>query len=159
LNATKLALEELALTLKTDVGHADKYVAELGAWSAAPPVGYEIDGAANRLHHLYGAIEDFVERSLKTFDGHVPVGEDSHMRLLQAGAMEAPGLRGVILPRFDAIDELRRFRHRFRKRYDSTLDAGLVHPVLQSTLAAWPAIRGHLVEFVEFVEKCLETAG
>jgi hypothetical protein len=159
LNVTKVALESLALTLKDDVAHADRFVADLGTWRLLEPKGYEADAAATRLHHLYGAIEDFVGRALKTFDGSVPVGDDSHVRVLEAGALEVRGVRAVILPRLDSIDELRRFRHRFRKRYDSSLDPSLVHSVVKSTLGAWPGIRGHLLAFVAFVDECVEKAG
>ena len=154
----QVALEQLATSLRADLKFADDYVANLSVWSEVVPDGYAIDAAARRLHHLYGAVEDFVVRALKIFDGQVPSGDDSHIRLLEQGSLEVPGKRGVILPKSDAIDELRRFRHRFRKRYDADLDVGLLHPVVKNAVAAWPTIRAHLVDFVSWVETCAKEA-
>jgi ribonuclease HepT-like protein len=145
----------LARSLRDDLTHADKHAADLAPWSARTPVGYECHAAAILLHHLYEAIESFVERSLKTFDGTVPGGADSHIRLLEEGAREVTGMRPAILHRGEPVDELRRFRHRFRKRYDDDLDPELLHDTARSVLAAWPTIRAELASFADFVDKCL----
>jgi hypothetical protein len=155
---TEVALEELAASIKDDLSHADKHVAELATWNTIPPTGFELHAAAMLLHHLYGAIEAIVERCVKTFDGAAPGGEDSHVRLLELGSVAVDDVRGVILPRDFVVDELRRFRRRFRKRYDVDLDVAHIHRVIKSAVAGWPAIRGHLATFAAFVEECTKVA-
>ena len=158
MSMTKKVLEELVASLRDDLTHAERHVSELGTWKDTVPVGFEAYAAAMLLHHLYGAIESFVERSLKTFDGRIEEGEGSHIQLLEQASKEAKGVRGVILPRNATVDELRRFRHRFRKRYDVDLDPTLIHPVVRKALAAWPEIRGHLESFAAFVDECIKVA-
>jgi hypothetical protein len=106
-----------------------------------------------------GAIEAIVERALKTFDGVAPKGEAFHVQALELASKEVVGLRPAILPQSSAIDDLRRFRHRFRKRYDVDLEIGLLHPVIQSAVGAWPRIRASLAEFGAFVDECAKAAG
>jgi hypothetical protein len=106
----------------------------------------------------FGAIEAFLERSLKTFDGNVPEGDGSHVQLLDRASKDVPGVRGAILPIDMTVDELRRFRHRFRKRYDVDLDATHVQRVAQNAVAGWPTIRGHLATFAGFVDECIKVA-
>ncbi|MGH7294362.1 MAG: hypothetical protein ACRELB_05500 [Polyangiaceae bacterium] len=158
MNVAKVALEELAASLRDDLARGDQYVRELGKWTTNIPTGYEVHAAAVFLHHLFGAIEAFVERSVKTFDGKVPEGEGSHVQLLDWASKDVPGVRAAILPLDASVDELRRFRHRFRKRYDSDLDGAHVQRLAQSAVAAWPAIRGHLATFTAFVDDCIRAA-
>lgn len=158
MTATKLALEELAANIKSDLAQADRRVMQLSDWQATQPEGHELYAAAMYLHQLYGAIESVIERSVRLFDGVSPSGSDWHVRLLGMASVELPGLRPVILPADDAVDEMRRFRHRLRKRYDDDMRPELLHPVLRSALAAWPRIRASLEQFKSFVEDCSRNA-
>jgi hypothetical protein len=157
-SVAKVALQELAVSLRADLTHADKHAAELATWTTAAPNGYEVYAAATLLHHLYSAIESIVERSLKVFDGAVPDGEGSHIQLLERAAAPLDGVRDVILPKNEVVDELRRFRHRFRKRYDVDLEPARLQPVIKSAVAEWPTIRAHLATFAAFVDECVEVA-
>lgn len=159
MNVTKAALEALSASLRADLDHGDRHVTTLAKWTQAPPVGVEVYAAAMLLHHLYGAIEAIVERAIKTFDGMTPKGEAFHVQLLEAASKEVAGLRPAILPQSSAVDELRRFRHRLRKRYDVDLEMGLLHPVIQSAVGAWPQIRASLATFSAFVDECIKAAG
>lgn len=159
MNATKAALEALSVAIKADLAHGDRHAAELATWKQDPPAGYEIHAAAMLLHHLYGAIEAIAERALKTFDGVTPKGDASHVEVLERASGEVAGLRPAILPRASALDELRRFRHHFRKRYDVDLEIERLHPVIQSAVGAWPQIRASLAEFGAFVDECAKAAG
>jgi hypothetical protein len=158
-SVTQSALLALAEKLHDDLEHADRHAQELTALREHIPTGSEVYAVALLLHHLYyGAIEAIIERSLKTFDGVLPAGEQFHVALLEQAAVEVPGLRGPILPKDDAVDELRRFRHRLRKRYDDELDPALLHETLCSALDAWPQIRKHLTDFAVFVDACAAQA-
>lgn len=159
MNVTKAALEALSAGLKADLAHGGRHVAELANWTQTPPVGYEVHAAALLLHHLYSAIEAIAERALKTFDGVTSKGEDFHIKVLELASKEVVGLRPAILPQSSALDELRRFRHRFRKRYDVDLEIGLLHPIIQSATGAWPQIHASLAAFDAFVDECIKAAG
>lgn len=107
---------------------------------------------------MYGAIEAIAERSLKVFDGYVPTGEANHVRLLQQASSAVEDIRGPILPSDGVIDDLRRFRHRFRKRYEDDLEPAHLSPLIKDAVEAWPRIRAHLVGFAAFVDECTRAA-
>jgi hypothetical protein len=159
MTSTAAALAALAEKLKDDLAHADRHLASLQALPSLAANGYEGFAAAYLLQQIYGAIEAMVERGVRTFDGVSPSGDDWHIRLLERAAKEVPGVRVAILPTSDAVDELRRFRHRVRKRYDDELDASLLGEVISSTIEGWADIRTSLVTFVRFVDDCATQAG
>ena len=159
MSIAKRVLEELALNIKADLAHADKHAADLATWKDSAPRGqHEANSAAMLLHHLYTAIEAIVERSLKTLDGASPRGEDWHIQLLELASASVEGVRDAILPKDAAVDELRRFRHRFRKRYDAVVELTLLRPVIATAVEAWPRIRAHLAKFSAFVDACAAAA-
>jgi len=158
MTVTKVAFETLVVPLRTDLAHADRHVKTLSKWTDAAPVGSETYEAATLLHHLYSAIEAIAERSLKVLDGHIPTGEDSHTQLLQQASSAVEGIRGPILPSDVVIEKLRRFRHRFRKRYEDDLEPAHLSSLIKDTMAAWPRIREHIVGFAAFVDECARVA-
>jgi hypothetical protein len=133
-------------------------VKELEAWRTASPEGHGTYAAAFLLHHLYTAIEAILERALRTFDGMVPEGDKSHVQLLVQAARPVDGVRDVILPQDAVVDDLRRFRHRVRKRYDIEPDPTLLAPLIKDALDAWPRIREQLAKFAAFTEECAKIA-
>jgi hypothetical protein len=157
-NATRIALEDLARCIRQDLAQADRHVAELEVWRTIPPAGHGAYAAALLLHHLYTAIEAILERALKVFDGTAPEGNHSHVQLLQQAARPVEGVRDAILPQDDVVRDLRRFRHRLRKRYDDELDPTLLDPLIKAALNAWPKIRAHLEKFAAFTEECAKIA-
>lgn len=140
MNATRASLDALLANLRGDLAHAEQHVRDLGRWREHAPVGYEAFAAALLLHHVYSAIEAMLERALKTFDGGLPVGDSSHIELLERASAEVPGVRPLILPNLTAVDELRRFRHRLRKRYDVDLEPARLQPIIQTALTG---LAGH----------------
>jgi len=52
---------------------------------------------------------------------------------------------------FDALDELRRFRHLFRAAYSAELDAERMALVLRKALALRESFPGQTEEFLEFL--------
>ena len=158
MNAAKAVLEDLARCIKQDLTRADRHVKELEAWRMAAPAGHGAYAAAFLLHHLYTAIEAVLERALRTFDGTVPEGNNSHVQLLAQAARPVDGVRDVILPQDEVVDDLRRFRHRVRKRYDIEPDPTLLAPLIKDALDAWPRIRNQLAKFAAFTEECARIA-
>jgi hypothetical protein len=157
-SVTKIALEILAARLREDLARASEHATELSEWRDRAPEGHEAYAAAYLLHHFYTAIEAIIERALLVFDGALPIGEDSHIQLLEQAAREVRDVRPVILPTNRAVDELRRFRHHMRKRYDVDLDPARLHRVVRVALEGWPGIREDLAAFVAFVDECIKEA-
>lgn len=77
------------------------------------------------LHAWYSALEDLLERSVRIFEGEVPIGAQSHVELLVQATTEVRELRPAILPRQleTPLRELLKFRHFFRHAYVVELDA------------------------------------
>jgi hypothetical protein len=158
MTVAKVALETLALALRTDLTHADRHAKALSRWTVAAPIRDETYVAATLLHHLYSAIEAVAERSLKVFDGDIPAGEANHKQLLRQASSAVEGIRGPVLPSDVVIDKLRRFRHRFRKRYEDDLEPAHLSPLIKDTVAAWPRIQAHIAGFAAFVDECARVA-
>jgi len=158
MSVLEAALDSLAANIESDLKSADKHVVMLAAWDGSPPEGNEIYAAAMLLHHLYGAIEAIIERSLNIFDGVMPEGPDWHVRLLELASHELSNSRPVILPQNDVVDELRRFRHLLRKRYSLDLEPERLAPLIHNAVTSWPTIREHLLRFLRFVRQCAQAA-
>lgn len=104
---------------------------------------------AFQLERFYTAVESLLTRILRTLDGDVPEGADSHRELLRAAGVPVTGLRPALFPAeiLDALRELLSFRHYARHGYDSVpklvrveelaATAATVHTALERTLAAF----------------------
>jgi hypothetical protein len=75
---------------------------------------------AFQLERFYTAVESVLARILRTLDGDVPGGPDSHVELLRAASVEVEGLRPAVLPEeaTPLLRELLGFRHYARHGYD-----------------------------------------
>lgn len=77
---------------------------------------------AFQLQRFYTAVESILSRILRTIDGDVPEGADSHVEILVAASVDVEGLRPAVLSE-DAttlLRELLGFRHYARHGYDVT---------------------------------------
>ncbi len=103
---------------------------------------------AFQLERFYTAIEATLSRVLRTIDGDVPSGGDSHHELLRAASVAVDGLRPAVVPQHAVADlkDLLSFRHYARHGYDVTVKPRRVeelavvceraHPILDASLAA-----------------------
>jgi hypothetical protein len=80
--------------------------------------------AAWALHHAYSGIEAILERTMRTIEGSLPEGPDSHKAVLDAAALTIEGVREPLLsrPTVAALHDLRAFRHFVRHAYAVELD-------------------------------------
>lgn len=71
------------------------------------------------LHSYYTTVEGLLERIIAGLEGDVPSGANAHAELLRLATLPIEGIRPAIVSpeRFDALDELRKFRHFFRHAY------------------------------------------
>ncbi|MEN9800713.1 MAG: hypothetical protein RL653_4410 [Pseudomonadota bacterium] len=77
------------------------------------------------LHHAYGSIESALARISRHVEGEEPSGGHWHQELLEAAALDIPGIRPALLSgeSLVALRELLASRHFFRHGYAVTLDA------------------------------------
>ncbi len=74
---------------------------------------------AGHLQAFYTGCETILARALEKFEGLPPVGPDTHIRILQAAALDVSGVRPRVLgpQSVSALHPYRGFRHFFRHAY------------------------------------------
>ena len=94
-----------------------------------------IDSLGYQLHNLYGAIEQLFEEVARSFENRIET-TGYHADLIRRMQLDIPGIRPALLSERTAsdLDELRRFRHRFRHAYAVELDAEKVASLANKTL-------------------------
>ncbi|MFW6252342.1 MAG: hypothetical protein ACOC4F_00300 [bacterium] len=106
------------------------------------------------IHNLYTAFESYFLRVAKFFENNL---DDAswHRELIDRMRIEVPGIRpALISPEIaEELDELRRFRHRFRNIYKSQLRSVRVREVSDIAVSA----AGQFGEFHARFMRWLET--
>ena len=76
------------------------------------------------LHNLYNAFENICLNVAKTFENQISDRSQWHALLLKRMTLDVEGFRPKLLSveAYQALDELRRFRHVFRNAYTIELD-------------------------------------
>lgn len=89
-----------------------------------PPSLQEKAAIGYLLHNLYSAFENIFKNIATAFGNMIGEPQTRHATLLRRMTLEIEGVRPkVIGPEdYDALDELRRFRHIFRHAYALELD-------------------------------------
>ena len=90
-------------------------------------VATEVDSMGYQLHNLYGAFEQLFEEIARFFENRIDQAR-YHSDLIRRMQLEIRGIRPALLCEATAsdLDELRRFRHRFRHAYATELDPAKV---------------------------------
>lgn len=88
---------------------------------------------AYHLHNLYNAFENIFLNIASAFENSIEELGRWHAQLLERMKLDVSPLRPAVIDAaaFDALDELRRFRHVFRHAYAITLDADRLRLVLR----------------------------
>ncbi|MXY23007.1 MAG: hypothetical protein F4Y45_00575 [Acidobacteria bacterium] len=83
-----------------------------------------VDSLGYQLHNLYGAVEQLFEEVARSFENRIEAA-GYHVNLIRRMQLDIPGIRPALLSERTAsdLDELRRFRHRFRHAYAAELDS------------------------------------
>ena len=109
------------------------------------------------IHNLYTAFEGYFLRVAKHFENNL---DDAswHRELVDRMRIEVPGIRpALISPEFaEDLDELRRFRHRFRNIYKSRLRADRVREVSQIAVSVAEQFDEFHTRFIDWVRKLQE---
>lgn len=124
-------------TLKAEIEADLEAIAEI--YAALDRYSGQLDTEAGRiaaayyLHNLYSAFENIFRRVARAFGNAVSDEPGWHVGLLQRMRLDIPGVRPRLIgaAAYDALDELRRFRHIFRSAYRLELDADRLALVLK----------------------------
>jgi hypothetical protein len=110
------------------------------------------------LHSWYSALESLLERILAAVDGSTPTGKALHAELLRQASRPLEGIRPAILApqRFADIDELRKFRHFFRRAYALDLRHDKLRRSLEPFVHVHRDIDADLAQFADFVRKLID---
>ena len=120
-----------------------------------PPSFQEKATIGYLLHNLYSAFENIFKNIAGEFGNTIGESETWHARLLRRMTLEIANVRPrVIGPQcYDALDELRRFRHLFRYSYALELDWERMELVLRKIDALLcNQYREELNAFLQFLE-------
>lgn len=135
----------------TVVAEADQALRDFEAVS--PPLR-ELRGTADIVHDVYTGIERIFEKVAPELNGGVPAGPAWHRELLENMTLELPGLRPQVISRQTAseLEELLRFRHRFRNMYGFELEWPKLRPLLERLPATWKRVETEVDAFLAFLD-------
>jgi hypothetical protein len=108
---------------------------------------------AYRLHSLYNAFENIFQNIAATFENQLDDAAHWHIHLLQRMTLDVMPIRPALIDKaaYDALDELRRFRHLFRFSYDTEFDPQRLQLVLSKALQLKDIYRQQIDQFLEFL--------
>lgn len=118
-----MRLRNLSAELRDELLQVGRTVAELRLAERLPTDTDAIErvrlyAAAAMLDTYYTGVERLLERTARVF-GNLPDGPHWHRTLLEASAVDLPGIRPAVLSpsTVDALARYLSFRHRFRNLY------------------------------------------
>ncbi|MFP4430993.1 MAG: hypothetical protein ACLFPV_07070 [Spirochaetaceae bacterium] len=123
----------------------------------SPDVEMATIALAFLIHNLYTAFEGYFLRVAKHFENNLD-NASWHRELVDRMRIEVPGIRpALISPEFaEDLDELRRFRHRFRNTYKSRLRADRVREVSESAVSVAERFDEFHTRFIDWIRRLQE---
>ena len=114
---------------------------------------------AYHLHNLYCAFESIFQRIAEMFGNQISDRAGWHADLLRRMTLDIEGLRPRLLgdEAYDALDELRRFRHLFRSAYRLRLDAERLALVHRKAQILEQVYRADMERFLAFLDTLLQS--
>jgi len=108
---------------------------------------------AYRLHNLFNAFENVFQNIAAVFENTLDDATRWHAQLLQRMRLDLMPMRPAVIDEaaYDALDELRRFRHLFRYAYDVELDPQRLRLVLHKAMHLHGVYRPQFESFLDFV--------
>jgi hypothetical protein len=106
------------------------------------------------LHNLYNAFENIFQNIAAVFENSIDEVAQWHTQLLERMRLDLMPLRPAIIDdeAYDALDELRRFRHLFRHAYIVKLDPLRLQLVMGKALALKAVYVYQLEQFMSFLQ-------
>lgn len=108
---------------------------------------------AYHLHNLYNAFENIFENIAAHFENSIDDRGRWHAQLLERMHLNVMPLRPAVIDddAYEALDELRRFRHLFRHAYSIQLDPYRLDLVVRKANILRTLYRQQVEQFIEFV--------
>jgi len=109
---------------------------------------------AYRFHNLYNAFENIFQNIAQTFENNPDDASKWHAQLLQRMRLDVMPIRPAVINdvAYDALDELRRFRHVFRYSYDVELDPARLGLVWQKAETLQKIYAMQINQFLAFLQ-------
>lgn len=145
MNEKYIVLEQ---TVLSDIAAIDHLFQDIGSPAVSDDIGQEaLIVLAYRLHNLYSAFENLFRNIAAVFENSLDDASHWRAQLLQRMTLDLMPVRPAVIDRdaYDALDELRRFRHVFRYAYGVDLDP------LRLRLVLKPMYRLGIGQFLDFV--------
>jgi hypothetical protein len=142
-------------SLRKDLQAIEEIYAELGDTLLDDLVDQkDVIVTAYRLHNLFSAFENMFVNIASVFENSIDETGRWHSQLLERMVLDAMPLRPKVIgdDAFDALDELRRFRHLFRHAYSKRLHADRLNLVLQRAFVLKKLYKPQLETFLQFLQ-------
>ena len=112
------------------------------------------------LHNLYNAFENIFQNIAAVFENSIDEVAQWHSQLLERMRLDLMPLRPAIIDdeAYDALGELRRFRHLFRHAYIVKLDPLRLQLVMGKALALKAVYVYQLEQFISFLQNLAKSA-
>jgi len=109
---------------------------------------------AYHLHNLYNAFENIFQNIAAVFENSVDDATRWHSQLLERMQLNVMPLRSAVIDAaaYDALDELRRFRHLFRHAYSLQLDPLRLQLVMTKAISLKVVYVSQLERFLDFLQ-------
>ncbi len=155
--AIELLRHEVGLDVRAMRKHRAELVELLARWDEVRGQRPLLVVAAVELHAWYTALEAALERAVRTLDGHVPSGPDSHLELLKLASIPRTKVRPALVPAelFGELKELLKFRHFFRHAYRADLDPAKLEREVRRLAAVGDAVETSLEQLDAFLVSSL----
>jgi len=150
--------QTLAQRIQTEIEEIERTQATIQRhWQSARSASVDQDAYLNsvalNLHSWYSGLERIFELIAIELDGGTLGGEAWHTELLRQMTLDLPEVRPPVIPKetADRLDEYRKFRHRIRNIYATSLDPARMQSLVMELPALWTQIRQDLSAFSEFL--------
>ncbi len=149
----------LISSIRRDVDAIERIYIALERHVTSPNIMSETDEdtlivISYHLHHLYNTFENIFQDIAVLFENSIKDKGRWHSQLLDRMNLDALPLRPKIIDHiaYDALSELRRFRHVFRHAYNVDLDPDRLSLVLRKALVLKGIYHQQLAQFIEFLQ-------
>ncbi|MCP3958904.1 MAG: antitoxin [bacterium] len=151
-------MSEKFLILERSVRDDLEAVEEIYAALAPAPLSgeetqEELIVVAFRLHALYSAVENIFRNIARAFENTLDDTTGWHTQLLRRMRLDLHPVRPAVIDAstYEALDELRGFRHVFRSVYRLRLDPRRLSIVLETAWGVRDSLSKQIGDFLEFV--------
>jgi hypothetical protein len=141
-------------SIRQDLNAIAKIYDELEHHPLTPDAGTDtLIVIAYYLHNLYNAFENIFVNIAKAFENSLDDAGRWHTQLLERMRLDVMPLRPAVIDEvaYNALDELRRFRHMFRHAYLVKLEAIRLQLTLNKALALKALYATQIDQFLAFL--------